>query len=247
MLQRIKISPILSLFSANTLQTPVSLHVIHLLKNNASHSAQKKKNPPPDLASCHSLCPTIPSWAFRGGDSAGDRLVLTPTPTKRALMLRWEDWKVSPAATLVPGSWSLIWGQNCKHCRKKKRGKRRREKEQKGRDSQKERLKDRERELLGCYSLTRSPFLWWSHLLREGERRSAVQTLKHDPLHFHYYYWEFWFYSMPVKTLNVSRSPDSRNKYVTRKTEFPEQCNSAEQHCNLTFESDNVQEETTRK
>lgn len=72
------------------------------------------------------------SNSFRGGDSTRDRLVLTPTPTKRALMLRWVDWKLSLAATRSPGSSSRARTANT--AGKKKREKK--EEEYKRKESQ---------------------------------------------------------------------------------------------------------------
>lgn len=111
------------------------------------------------------------SNSFRGGDSTMDRLVLTPTPTKRALMLRWVDWKLSLAATRSPGSSSRARTANTA-------GKKKREKKEEEYNEKRVREERQKERLLGCYSLSRSPSLQWSHLLK---RRSAVQTLKHDP------------------------------------------------------------------
>lgn len=72
------------------------------------------RNTPPNsclclhtLSSRHSLCPTIPPWTFRKRETR-ETIVFTPTPTKGLLMLRWEDWKLLLAATLLPGSLWLI-------------------------------------------------------------------------------------------------------------------------------------------
>lgn len=165
---------VIRLFSLNMFQTPVSLstlHVIHLLKKECKSFSRRKKKIPPPVFWCFILLSFSLSNSFLSFQRRRQRrgqACAHSNAHKGALMLRWEDWKLSLAATLAPGPGWLVQGQNRKHCRKKKKG------EHERRDSRREKL-------LGCYSLIRSPFLWWSHLLREGERRSAAQTLKHDP------------------------------------------------------------------
>lgn len=71
-----------------------------------------------------------------------------------------------------PGSWLLVahLGPELQTLQEK-RGKRKRQ-------NIKEEIV---RKLLGCYSLIRSPFLWWSHLLREGE--NEVQCKHYSLIH----------------------------------------------------------------
>lgn len=158
---------------------------------------QEKGNLPPVLLSCHSRCPTIPSWTEEE-TAHGDRLVLAPTPTKG---LWCSGGRTEKSHRLPP--WFLAMGGSSgartANTAGKKRGKRKREKI-------KQEIVRAKGKMLGCYSLIRSPFLWWSHLLREGEMRSVVQTLKHEPPWFHYCYWQCWFYNVPVKLLNSHRA-----------------------------------------
>lgn len=163
------------------LQTPVSLstlHVIHLLKKECKSFCRKKNSPSVFL--CFILLSfSLSNYSFLSFQRRRQRRGQAcphSNAHKGALMLRWEDWKLSLAATLAPGGSSRARTANT--AGKKKEGKEKK-REHEGRDSRRGRQKEK---LLGCYSLIRSPFLWWSHLLREGKRRSAPQTLKHDPL-----------------------------------------------------------------
>ena len=185
------------------------LGVIHLLKKKASHPAGEKKSPSRFTLLSFSLS----NYPFlsRGGDSAGDRFVLAPTPTKG---LWCSGGRTEKSHRLPP--WFLAMGGSSLGPElltlQEKRGKRKREKI-------KQEIVRAKGKMLGCYSLIRSPFLWWSHLLREEEMRSAVQTLKHDPPWFHYCYWQ-----RPCTTAEFSQSPDRLN---TRTEEAPVQCRSA--------------------
>lgn len=145
----------------------------------------------------HSLRPTTPSWASREADSRGERLVLTPTPTKGLWCSggRTENSLWLPPRFLAPGGSSRA--RTAKHCRKWRE---KRNRKHEGRDRQKERKI--ERRLLGCYSSIQGPFLWWSHLLREGQRQ-RVEWRQSNPVCFQCCYWEFWSCNVQVKPLNA--------------------------------------------
>lgn len=188
-------------FSLNIFQSPVSLStlgVIHLLQKNASHPAGEKKSPSRFTVLSFSLS-NYP-FVSRGGDSAWGQACPRSITHKRALMLRWEDWKVSPAMGGSPGARTA-------NTAGKKRRKRKREKI-------KQEIVRAKGKMLGGYPLIRSPFLWWSHLLREGEMRSVVQTLRHDPAWFHYCYWQCRFYNVPLNCwiLTEPRRTEHQNR-----------------------------------
>lgn len=170
---------------------------------------EKKKKVPP-------LCPTIPSWAFRGGRT-GDSPVCTPTPTKGLWCSGGRDWKLTDC---LPGSWLRVahLGPEPQTLPEKKKW------EHKGRDSQRERQKEK---LLGCYSLIWSPFLWWSHLLREGECSANTKA---------------WSTLVPLLLLRIIilqrvgetteglKAASQSNHSYDQKSKVPVECNATQQN-----------------
>ena len=162
------------------LQNPVSSY-----KRSASHSAEQEKKFPSSFYPLVSLCvQTIPSWAFRQGDSAGDRLVLTPTPTKglRRSGGRTEDSSLAAAPAPAGSSASQYLKNTAGEKRKRGEGKRENIKEEMVGEKRRKGKKKK-----SCSAVIR----WFRAHSCGGaicwgkERPSAVQTLKPDPLRFH--------------------------------------------------------------